>query len=87
VYDVVKSGLRDFDPSAWTVPTPLSMVTLVAPSTSQLSVTELPGVIVSGLAANRRMESEAGSVTLSTRSQPAATSPASNRKPAPFKRR
>jgi hypothetical protein len=42
---VVQLNWTSFDPLAVTAPTPLSIWTVSAPSTSQLSVVEVPGVI------------------------------------------
>ena len=69
---VVALGCTCRDPLAGTVPTPLSMTTVAAPWTSQLSVAEEPGTIVTGEAENCWIESPLASelVSLSTRPQP-----------------
>jgi hypothetical protein len=49
---VVQLGFSSFEPLAETTPIPLSIVTLSAPSTSQLSVVVVPGVMSAGVATN-----------------------------------
>jgi len=47
---VVVAGETEIDPLVATEPTPLSMITLVAPEVLQLSTDEPPAVIVAGFA-------------------------------------
>src|ERR1019366_3249539 len=58
-YVVVAAGVTVVGPGAATLPTPLSMETLVAPCTNQVSVELWPPVMVLGLASKRTIVAEA----------------------------
>src|SRR5664280_2131039 len=59
VYVVVVAGVTVVEPVAATLPTPLSMETLVAPCTNQVNVELWPALIVLGLASKRTIVAEA----------------------------
>src|ERR1035441_2546473 len=68
VYVVVVAGVTVVEPVAATLPTPLSMETLVAPCTNQVNVELWPALIVLGLASKRTIVAEAAE-PLATRSE------------------
>src|ERR1039458_1810463 len=59
VYVVVVAGVTVVEPVAATLPTPLSMETLVAPCTNQVNVELWPAEMVLGLASKRTTVAEA----------------------------
>jgi len=61
---VVAAGLTVILPLAATVPIPLSMLTLLAPTTFQLKVLNCPMLIVAGFAAKLRMVGGDTTVTI-----------------------
>lgn len=73
LYVVVEEGVTSREPLAATVPMPLSSCTDSAPSTSQLSVTDVPAGTSSGFALNFWIDSPLGSLRLSIHWQPDAS--------------